>query len=232
MFSIINQYSFVVTLFFSFALVQFIFWRFYPSWIKPFSVVILIIITVIISTVIIYNKNHGQSSAKDIVQGNLPNKPVLLYFYSDMWIACLVAKPAVSRLEKQINNLCDLIWIEVKSEEGRKVWRKYKSDTVPTFILLDKKGNELFRQNGSPPSNNKVLKMINSSKSISKKWSSKKVKMSHSDNHIRVVSKERTEYSNINSTIKDRNPRDSIYIGWKYRIWTCDLVDVNVNHGN
>lgn len=77
-----------------------------------------------------------------------------------MWIACLAAKPAVSRLEKEIKDACDLIWIEIRSDDGREIWKQYKLEAVPTFILLNKKGDLLLQKSGSPPSKATVLDLI------------------------------------------------------------------------
>ena len=68
-----------------------------------------------------------------------------------------------------MKDVYSLIWIEIRSDEGRKAWKQYKGEVVPVFILLDKKGDELFRQNGKPPSENSLLEMLNASGSISKK---------------------------------------------------------------
>ena len=170
MFSIINQYSFLLTtIFFTISLQLFI-WRFFPNWIKTFSLINIFAALLIVSTVIIINQNSNESSLKDLSQDILPNKPVLLYFYSDMWIACLLAKSAVSSLEKQIIDECDLIRVEIRSEYGRIVREKYKSDVIPAFLLLNKQGDEIFRKNGTPPTKTKLLSIINSTKPNLPNW--------------------------------------------------------------
>ena len=69
----------------------------------------------------------------------------------------MLAKPAVSSLEKQIIDECDVIWVEIRSEYGRKVWKKYNSEVVPTFLLLNMQGKEIFRKSGSIPSKTTIL---------------------------------------------------------------------------
>ena len=56
----------------------------------------------------------------------------------------MAAEPAVSRLSDRLAPVCNVVGV------GKSLREKYGANLVPTFILLDGEGNEVFRQSKVP----------------------------------------------------------------------------------
>ena len=87
------------------------------------------------------------------------NSPILIYVYSDWWLACTAAKPAVSRLETNLSNVCKVLRIDVSSDVGKHIWDKYKVRSVPTFILISNQ-IPIWRTEGVIPNSNNIQKKL------------------------------------------------------------------------
>jgi len=75
-------------------------------------------------------------------------------FYSPKCSICLQMVPLISRIEKDcIGKKIKIIKIDVTSSESKAIVSKFRIRGVPTFILLDKKGNEAARLIGYQPYN-------------------------------------------------------------------------------
>lgn len=64
-------------------------------------------------------------------------------------------KPMVDRLEKELAGRAQVIRIDVRSENGHGLAESLGLEMVPTFILFDKSGAEIWRKVG--PVNRKEL---------------------------------------------------------------------------
>ncbi len=62
----------------------------------------------------------------------------------------MAAEPAVSRLSDRLEPVCNVVGVSVHSDLGKSLREKYGANLVPTFILLDGEGNEVFRQSKVP----------------------------------------------------------------------------------
>lgn len=74
---------------------------------------------------------------------------------------CLVAKPIVDGLERELDGKAQMIRLDVTSNLGLQIARRYGVSTLPTLIIFDGKGNLVFQHNG-PPSRVKVLNLVKS----------------------------------------------------------------------
>ena len=152
----INQYSFVIIGLIVLIGIIALCWRIFG-----FKYVIPLALLISISWVSIQlflSSNMAREVGNEYFDGNSEyNKPALLVMYSNYWIACLAAKPSVDRLESNLNGEVLLLRIDVLSRLGKPIWTKYGNAMVPTFIAIDKDGNEAWRQSGTVPDLNKVL---------------------------------------------------------------------------
>jgi len=79
--------------------------------------------------------------------------------FGAVWCSgCLVMRPRWQEIEKE------LPWLETEYfdyDKDKEAVEKYKVDkgTLPTFVFLDKDGNEILRLNGEP-SKEELLKVI------------------------------------------------------------------------
>ena len=81
-------------------------------------------------------KNNNIETIHDFNSHSEKNQTLLIYVYSDWWLACTAAKPAVSRLETNLSNECRVLRVDVKSSVGKHIWNEYNVRSVPTFILF------------------------------------------------------------------------------------------------
>ena len=63
----------------------------------------------------------------------------------------------MDRLELELTDHFLVIRLDVLSDVGKYVRQKYKGGVVPTFIVFDKGGNEVWRHSGSVPELETIL---------------------------------------------------------------------------
>ena len=59
-------------------------------------------------------------------------------------------KPAVDRLEMQLDQELMFVRLEVQSHVGKILYSKYDAKRVPTFIIFDQSGAIRYKTNGVP----------------------------------------------------------------------------------
>lgn len=62
-----------------------------------------------------------------------------------------MAKPVVDGLERTMDGKMAIARMDVADDEGRAIAQKYGVSSVPAFIVLDGKGNVLYRKIGGKP---------------------------------------------------------------------------------
>ena len=63
----------------------------------------------------------------------------------------------MDRLEDQLSDMFLFIRLDVSSGVGKHIRQKYQGGLVPTFIVFDQRGNEIWRHSGSVPSLDSIL---------------------------------------------------------------------------
>lgn len=61
-----------------------------------------------------------------------------------------MAKPAVDRLERELNGTAKVLRIDVMSQTGLALAQEYGVRAVPTFVVFDGKGQVVYAQAGLP----------------------------------------------------------------------------------
>ena len=74
-----------------------------------------------------------------------------------------MAKPIVDRLERQLKGKALVIRINIQEEVGHQLRARHSVKLVPTFILFDGLGEEVWRQSGRLPDQKRMLEEIRSS---------------------------------------------------------------------
>ena len=68
-----------------------------------------------------------------------------------------MAKPVVDRLEQRLSGRASLVRIDVQSEAGAEIRRRYGIELVPAFLVLDRAGTVRLRSDGRIPDVEAVL---------------------------------------------------------------------------
>ena len=63
----------------------------------------------------------------------------------------------MDRLEHKLKNHFLVIRVDVSSDLGKYISKKYQRGVVPTFIVFDKGGNEVWRHSGDVPKPENLL---------------------------------------------------------------------------
>ena len=149
MFTILNQYSYVLVSLFILTIAFLLAYR-------TFSIRIALLSVLILMVGVVFLQNSLTSPSDEIkdISGwdSLHNsgRPVLLYLYSDFRNGCLSMKPAVDRLEVQLGQKLIFVRLEVQSRVGKILYDKYDGKLVPTFIIFDQSGAIRHITNGVP----------------------------------------------------------------------------------
>ena len=63
---------------------------------------------------------------------------------------CLMVKPVVDGLEKDLEGRADVVRLSILTDLGREVATRYGVRAVPTFLIFDSQGALIGRQVGFP----------------------------------------------------------------------------------
>ena len=69
---------------------------------------------------------------------------------------CLISKPIVDGLERELVNRAHVIRLDTNSQLGQQIARRYGVSGLPTLLVFDGDGTPYFRRSG-PPSRVSVL---------------------------------------------------------------------------
>ena len=65
-------------------------------------------------------------------------------------MGCLVAKPIVNGIEKDLKGKADVIRLNILSRVGREAASRYGVPAVPTLVVLGRDGEVVYRRTGLP----------------------------------------------------------------------------------
>ena len=65
-------------------------------------------------------------------------------------MSCLTAKPVVNGIEEDLEGTARVIRLDIGSEPGKSVARRYEVTSVPTVLVLDGRGEVVHRETGHP----------------------------------------------------------------------------------
>ena len=65
----------------------------------------------------------------------------------------------MDRLEFNLKDDFFVVRLNISSDLGNYLFAKYRGIVVPTFIVFDKRGNEVWRHSGSVPSLETILSL-------------------------------------------------------------------------
>jgi hypothetical protein len=72
---------------------------------------------------------------------------------------CLVAKPIVDGLERELDGTAEVVRLDIMSGLGRLVANRYGVDGLPTTLVFDGQG-EIVHREGGPPNKGRVLEAV------------------------------------------------------------------------
>jgi thioredoxin 1 len=97
--------------------------------------------------VLLRNRPTRIGALDDIVGSR---QPVIVEVFSNIWTPCLLAKPIVDGLEKDLEGQAQVVRLNILSEVGREAAGRYGVRSVPTFLIFDNEGTLIGREVGFP----------------------------------------------------------------------------------
>lgn len=115
-----------------------------PGNISILAIVVLLLVLARSGSKIRSAPVHKLAELEDVLA---KEKPTLIEFYSKMCIACMAANPLVDFLnEELVKEKVTFLRLEYNESSAQKLAQQYKVDVLPTFLLLDQKGEVLWRK--------------------------------------------------------------------------------------
>lgn len=71
-------------------------------------------------------------------------RPLVIYFYSDFSILCLVQRPRLGALERRLKGRAEEVAVDLNQAEGRTLAAQYGASTG-TVVAFDHDGREVYR---------------------------------------------------------------------------------------
>jgi thioredoxin 1 len=87
-------------------------------------------------------------------------RPLFMEFFSNTCAPCLMAKPAVDGLERQLGDRAGVARVNIFSESGEELAARYRVNATPTYLLLDASGKVIHRQVGGMPNAEAILDWV------------------------------------------------------------------------
>ena len=156
MYFIINQFSFLLVSVFLLICVTII-----SRQILDFKIALVFILIItsglIFTQIFLKTKTSEITKIEDLNKSLESHKFNLIQIYSDYSVACLSSKPIVDRLESELPKDVNLLRLDINSEPGKYIRKNYQINTVPSYLILNKEKEKIWRQNLNVPS----IKLIN-----------------------------------------------------------------------
>ncbi len=71
-----------------------------------------------------------------------------------------MAKPVVDGLERQMDGKAGVARVNIFSDSGGELAERYRVHATPTYLVLDERGNVIYRQVGGMPDTDKILEKV------------------------------------------------------------------------
>ncbi len=95
----------------------------------------------------------GELQAAESTLSN--GRPTFLEFFSNYCVGCIAARPVVDALVNDIQDRFNILRVDIHTELGRALRRRYGFSYSPEFVLFDAAGQEVWRSN-KPPSADQI----------------------------------------------------------------------------
>ncbi len=112
------------------------------------SLVTFIIFYILISGCYTNNNSEKISDISKKIESNLAEKPTFIDFYSDTWLVCKASLPGLTTLKKRLENNVNFITYDMDNSDSVEKLKMYRSNVVPTFIVLDANEKIIWKQIG------------------------------------------------------------------------------------
>ena len=111
----------------------------------------LTVVAILIGAWLVF-RTTGDSfdSVQDISLQLSSGTPTVLEFYSNRCSICLVSKPKVDQMERDLKGTAEVIRLNIADDIGGTLAAQWGVTGLPTFFVLDGEGKIAYASSGSP----------------------------------------------------------------------------------
>jgi thiol-disulfide isomerase/thioredoxin len=121
-------------------------WQF----LKEDGLTIAIVLALAIAYVVLRTPGDQFDSLTALETQLATGRPTVVEFYSNTCSICLISKPKVDQLERDLGARADVLRLNVKDGVGQELAYQWRVSGVPTFFVLDGQGQMVYRRAGAP----------------------------------------------------------------------------------
>ena len=120
----------------------------------------------IIGLVVVFALQPGESTVATESEARTvltSGSPVFIEFFSNTCTACLASEPIVRSLEGEISDDVKILKLNVQDSIAGEFVRDYRAFYTPTFVVVGRNGEVLWRQSGGLLNKGAALEALNAS---------------------------------------------------------------------
>ncbi len=117
---------------------------------KEDGLTILIVLGLIIAYAVLHTPGNDFASTAELEAMLTDGTPTVLEFYSNTCSTCLLSKPKVDQLERELEGEAKVLRLNVKEPVGREMASRLGVRGVPTFFVINGDGRIVYGRAGSP----------------------------------------------------------------------------------
>ncbi len=120
------------------------------KFLKEDGLTVAIVLALAIAYIVLRTPGDRFGSMADLESQLASGRPTVVELYSNTCSICLVSKPKVDQLERDIASQAELLRLNVKSGPGQELASRWQVSGVPTFFVLNGQGDTVYRRAGAP----------------------------------------------------------------------------------
>jgi len=117
---------------------------------KEDGLTIAVVLALAIAYILLRTPGDEFDSLADLETRLTAGRPTVIELYSNTCSICLISKPRVDQLARDISPQADVLRLNVKDGVGRELAYRWQVAGVPTFFILDGQGEMVYRRAGAP----------------------------------------------------------------------------------
>lgn len=117
---------------------------------KEDGLTLAIVAILIIAYAILRTPGDTFASAAELQTELVNGQPTVIEFYANNCSICLVSKPKVDQLERDLAPSAQVLRLNVRNDPGKLLAYEWGVTGVPTFFVFDGEGTLLYRRSGAP----------------------------------------------------------------------------------
>jgi thiol-disulfide isomerase/thioredoxin len=117
---------------------------------KEEGLTIAIVLGLVITYMFLRTPDNDLETVRAVEAAILNEQPTVVTFYANNCSICLISKPKVDRLERDLADQATMLRLNVRRDPGEALAYRWRVAGIPTFFVFDQEGNQVYRQSGAP----------------------------------------------------------------------------------